>query len=256
MKIKHKFIVYLHNLFIKHPRVGWYGYELMRLIKSDSELKAFLGKIKLLGFQPGVILDIGANRGEWSQTVKSVFASSTFYMIEPQSEMEPFLSRACANNVAKNSAYFIAGAGSEPGELEIAIWDNFAGTSIMAVETAEAERFEKRLVPIVTVDGLVRDERMAVPSLIKVDVQGFELEVIKGAVESLSECELIILEVSLFRFFPSTPLVHEVIAFMGNLGYVVYDFLNLRKRPCDGALGQVDICFAKSNGIFRKTNNW
>jgi len=39
-------------------------------------------------------------------------------------------------------------------------------------------------------------------------------------------------------------------------GYVVYDFPGFSRRELDGALGQCDVCFVKSNGFLRKSNIW
>jgi hypothetical protein len=52
------------------------------------------------------------------------------------------------------------------------------------------------------------------------------------------------------------PIFHEVIAFMAERGYFAYDFPGFLRRPYDGALGQVDICFAKHDGVLRTTNRW
>ena len=52
------------------------------------------------------------------------------------------------------------------------------------------------------------------------------------------------------------PIFSDVIKFMADREYEVYDFPGFLRRPFDGALGQMDICFVKRNGMMRKTNNW
>ena len=60
---------------------------------------------------------------------------------------------------------------------------------------------------------------------------------------------------ALYNTFPDSyhlliePL--DVVAYMKNLGFVVYDIFGEDYRPLDGALGQIDIAFVKENGIFR-----
>ena len=72
-----------------------------------------------------------------------------------------------------------------------------------------------------------------------------------GALETLNETELVILEVSMFQLMKDAPQFYDVVAYMKNLGFVVYDIFGEQFRPLDGALGQIDIAFVKENGIFR-----
>jgi hypothetical protein len=87
--------------------------------------------------------------------------------------------------------------------------------------------------------------------MIKVDVQGAELDVLAGANLTLGGAELIVLEVSLFQFFQGAPLFCEVLAHMKSRGFVPYDVLGLQYRPIDGALSQIDVVFVKEHGRFR-----
>ncbi len=68
--------------------------------------------------------------------------------------------------------------------------------------------------------------------------------------------EVFILEVSLFKFLKDMPIFHEVISFMADKDYFVYDFPGFLRRSYDGALGQVDICFVKEGGLLRNYNRW
>jgi hypothetical protein len=43
---------------------------------------------------------------------------------------------------------------------------------------------------------------------------------------------------------------------MADRNYVAYEFLEFLRRPSDGALGQVDVCFVKRDGILRAHNRW
>ena len=94
------------------------------------------------------------------------------------------------------------------------------------------------------------------PDLMKLDVQSFELEALKGASSTFGKTAAYILEVSFFSFYvPEAPVFNEVVYFMKQRGYVAYDFAGFQRRPLDGALGQCDICFVQENGVFR-TLGW
>jgi hypothetical protein len=97
---------------------------------------------------------------------------------------------------------------------------------------------------------------MPIPNICKIDVQGFEIEVLKGAKKILGKTDIFILEASLFRFSPNQPLLHEIIDFMVKQGYVIYDFAGFANRPLDKALGQLDICFVLENSPLRFNQGW
>jgi hypothetical protein len=111
-----------------------------------------------------------------------------------------------------------------------------------------------RPTSIVTLDSLANARRS--PDLVKIDVQGFELEVLRGSEALFGSTELFIVEVNFFRFNKRVPLVSEVVSFMADRGYEVYDVAEILPRPRDGALGQADIAFARREGILRDTNSW
>ncbi len=105
-----------------------------------------------------------------------------------------------------------------------------------------------------TLDDLCAERNLAPPYLIKADVQGAELEVLKGAEKVLLDTELVLLEVSLFQIYEGIPEFYEVVDFMKQRGFVAYDFVGGHNRLVDGALAQVDVAFVKENGIFRENH--
>jgi FkbM family methyltransferase len=181
-----------------------------------------------------------------------IFPEAAYYMIEPQDEMKPYLEAFLKNH---KGAWFQGGAGAENGELTLSVWDDFAGSSFLLPEGEESGK-KQRKVPIYTVDSLIESKQMPIPDICKIDVQGFEIEVLKGAKSILGKTNIFILEASLFRFSPNQPLLHEIIDFMVKHGYVIYDFAGFANRPTDKALGQLDICFVLENSPLRSSQGW
>ncbi len=139
------------------------------------------------------------------------------------------------------------------------IWDDLACSSLLPTPDDQLKNDGKqRDIDIITLDELIQSGTINNPELIKLDIQGFELEALKGASLTFGHTEVYILEVSLIPFTdnPGMPLIGEVINFMLERGYVVYDFPGFARRPLDGALGQCDICFVKREGFLRKSNEW
>ena len=107
----------------------------------------------------------------------------------------------------------------------------------------------QRRVPIVTLDALIGAGEFPVPDLIKIDVQGFELEVLRGSLGCLGRCEMLIVETSFHHPLGERPSFYRVVELMEAYGYRIFDLADLKYRSGDGALGQADICFVRREGL-------
>ena len=222
-----------------------------------------IGNVQLLledilarGVKFNNILDVGANLGEWTRMARKLFPDSKIYMIEPLSEMESNLKKICEE--FPGTKYFPNGAGSKIEELVMTTWgDDLAGANCLVVENAYLKSINKqRTIPVITIDSLIEKGEIEIPDLVKLDIQGFELEALKGGTKLFGVTEAFILETSLFEFTSGNPILSEVVIFMAERGYEIYDFPGFLRRPLDGALAQIDVCFAKHDGLLRASNAW
>ena len=244
-----------------------FGFEIKRVHKDGSEslpgsvarpvgnVKMFLEDIRARGFCPRGIIDVGANRGNWTRMALSVFPETCVIMIEPQEEMQYVLSQLCAEN--SKLELIQAGAGEKNGQLLQTIWDDLAGSSFLPEANGEKiEEGKQRITPITTIDNVLSERRTFFPDLVKLDIQGFELEALKGANSLFGKTEVFILETSLYEFMPGMPVTAQCIEFMAARGYAIYDVTEYLRRPLDGALGQIDLAFARRDGILRSSHAW
>ena len=217
---------------------------------------SFLEDIRARGFMPRGIIDVGANRGDWTRLALSIFPDASVIMIEPQDEMQPYLSQLCRSVAACH--YVKAGAGRQAAELVQTIWPDLAGSSFLPeVDTSQLETGRQRKTEVTTIDLLLSETYPEfAPDLVKLDIQGFELEALSGAQTTFGRTEVFILETSLFGFLPGQPVTREVISFMFDRGYELYDITDYLRRPYDGALAQVDLAFVKADGRFRTETKW
>lgn len=247
------------------------GYEIRKIYQSEVKHEPQIGSdlrpvgsmelliedLKYRGLSTKAVLDIGANRANWSKMVKKHFPEAFFYLIEPQLEMKGDLEKFCYE--FDNCFFFLAGAGATKDTLILTIWDDLAGSSFLPEpDTILKNAGKQREVEIITVDDLIQSSKIKMPELVKLDIQGYELEALRGAEKTFGYTEVYILEVSFFTFnnMLNQPVFSDVINFMLERGYVVYDFPGFLRRPFDGALGQCDVCFVKKDGFLRKSNAW
>jgi FkbM family methyltransferase len=215
-------------------------------------IRSFLEDIKARDFQPQGIIDVGANRGDWTRLALSIFPSTPVIMIEPQDEMDAAL--ATLSEHMPNCHHIKAGAGREPGELIQTIWEDLVGSSFLPeVDSEKMAIGTQRRTNIITIDEILSKQFAEFsPDLVKLDIQGFELEALSGAQTLFGKTEVFILETSLFQFMEKMPITRQIIDFMAERGYELYDITEYSRRPHDGALGQVDLAFVKAKGMFRE----
>jgi len=211
-----------------------------------------LEQVLQLGFKPATIIDVGVASGTTS--LYRAFPEAFHLLIEPLEEFNETIQELLRSY---RSEFIQAAASSTDGELMINVHkEHLAGSSIFKEEMGPEFDGELRKVKSVRIDTIVREKGLKGPFLMKIDVQGAEEEVLKGAQETLNDTEIVLLEVSLFEFMKGAPQFAEVVEYMKQHKFVVYDVYGGAKRPLDDALGQVDVAFVKEQGMFRTDHRY
>jgi FkbM family methyltransferase len=183
-----------------------------------------------------------------------VFCESHFLMIEAQPEKRSFLEHAVGEG-SDRLAYEIALLGAEE-RPSVTFYKNESVSSVLP-------EYEDNTpvpvdMPMVTLDALTAGTEFARPQLIKLDVQGYELEVLAGATSLLRnrDLEAIVLEVSLIAINVGNPLFREVSEFLHRHNFRLYDIASLIRRPLDSALWQLDAIFVREWSQLVKSHRW
>lgn len=236
----------IKNVFyVLNQILGTLGLRLVQVSRPPRSWTNFLSHVKGLGFQPSLIIDVGAADGT-PELYKS-YPKSKFILIEPLMEFEPVLKKLCQHLDAE---YILAGADESIGEIEFHVHENFYGSSMLGEVEGSLADGVKRKVPTVRLDDVLA-ERIECPILLKIDVQGAELRVLRGARESLNRIDMIIMEVALISTMQEGPDFFEVIKFMEQVDFHLYDILGGTIRPLDGSLQQLDLVFVHKDNPWR-----
>jgi FkbM family methyltransferase len=232
------------GLEIRKRRPGEAGLSVAR-----ASMTGALRQLAKLGFRPKTVIDVGV-ASETRELYEAV-PDAQFLLIEPLAEFEPFLRKICEKYKAQ---YVLAAAGEAAGTATLNVHPDRYGSSLLKEVEGALVDGVPREVPVVTIDEVCAQKGLAGPYLIKVDVQGAELQVLAGARRTLGETEVVILEVTLFGTMIGGPQLCDVVSRMKEWGFVAYDVFGLHYRPLDDSLCQVDMVFVQEGGRFRETH--
>ena len=202
-----------------------------------------------LGFEPDLVIDVGAAHG--TPPLYGKFPEARHIWFEPLREYHDGL-RERGQHL--DVTIVEAAVTSQPGTMTINVHDDLIGSSAYK-ETSGAGDGVERTVTATTLDEHLKDDG-ATDILLKLDIQGAELDALNGAVEVLPRCRVLILECSLIATLEGVPELHEVLDYLHERGFVAYDVFGGLQRPLDGALSQLDLVFLKADDPWRADKRW
>jgi FkbM family methyltransferase len=189
-------------------------------------------------FEPKSILDIGANVGQFYNEIKNIFPNSYYYLVEGSESCEVVLETL-------NVDYSICLLSDSEKEVDFYIRKNeprCTGNSIYRENTSfyddDQILIEKKQTK--TLSNLLNNQ---VFDLIKIDVQGSEIDIINGGLDIIKEAKGILMEVSLMEYNQNSPTKDFVYEYMDNLGFKPVELIGNINHPLTYELIQQDILF-------------
>jgi FkbM family methyltransferase len=217
-------------------------------INKNNLLKNFFEILIEKKYTPKCIFDIGANNGTWTQETLKYFPNSNYYLFEPQSYLinEMQSKFPTLNNVQ----LFNVGVGNQDGELLFTIHDRDDSCSFdITQEEATKHGFKQIKTPIVRLDSFIDQNNLDLPDLLKIDAEGFDIEVLEGAQNTIQKnVQIILVEVAIMnKKFRND--IYSVINYMDKLGFVVFDITDLNRPFNNKVLWLCEFVFIKKGGL-------
>jgi FkbM family methyltransferase len=207
--------------------------------------------LKNKGYYPDTILDIGAHYGSWTNSMKTIYNDSKYYLFEAidYDELNQF------NNSTNVKVYNVL----LNDKIDTVNWyqKKNTGDSMFKEKTFHFEDCEVIRRDTIDLNTLILKNNILQESkniFIKIDCQGAEIPILKGSTSILEKTDFIILEMPLFgQYNEGVPNFLEHISFMYEIGFVSYDILE--NHYINGFNMQIDMLFINKNHKFNTLAN-
>lgn len=242
-------------MFIKKIIQGFFnflGFKVSRLKKSSQrkypgEAKKFIW-LKKFNFK--CVIDVGANEGQFAKKLIMVAPDVKLHCFEPISSVFEILIANMA--LYPHVTCYNYGLGESEGEKIIYQNEYSASSSLLPMLELHKNNFDfaRKVVPnkikIRTLDSFypVKLER---PLLLKIDVQGYEMYVLRGGEDVVQQADVIIIETTFHPLYEGQPLFHDIYKYLTEIGFKYAGNIEQLFSPKDNSILQADAVFIKSN---------
>lgn len=223
--------------------------QLGRAVKPYGHDLDLLMHLRWLGFSPKIVYDVGASNTIWSSVAGYVFPEAHFELFEPLYTISEAYKNARLRHPAikhftdKVSHHIHAVAlGSRNGTCNFSRFTSDAGSTSLDM-TASVPDAQVVQVPMRRLDDLAAEKALKPPTLIKMDSQGSEMDILLGATNTLKNCKVLFLEGWLAKGYgPATPLLLDIANFLAEFGLQLFAFGDEYRGP-DGTAKTKDVVF-------------
>jgi FkbM family methyltransferase len=209
------------------------------------------------GYAPKVMIDCGANLGQWAGIARSVFPAAALHLVEPQPACAPRL-RALVARTPGLSFHPVAVTEPAVGRVRMIGGGAEGGGSGAFVALQGEAASDEVECPATTLDELFA-ERVAPTdrALLKLDLEGHEVSALSGAERLLSGIEVVLSEAHFYEIESNgRPLIADVMDFLGKRGFELYDLACLSSRPRDKRLRSGDAIFVQRLSPLAGDRRW
>lgn len=197
------------------------------------------------------VVDIGANVGQFALFASKRFPEAKIFSFEPLEDCWSTFAGIFRGD--RHVQFFRYGVGPADTDAAINVTNENDSSSILMPAAAQAEAFgtavrTTKKVELRRLGSVLSRDQIGGPALLKIDVQGFELEVLKGCEELLDRFETIYVEASYVELYKGQALAGEVIEFLRQRGFEIRGVFNQHVDGVQGPL-QADFLFQRASTL-------
>jgi len=194
------------------------------------------------------IVDVGANRGQFALFARILNHEAAIFAFEPLEAPRRVCERLFARDARMTIKDVAIGASQHGAVMFVAARDD--SSSLLAVGGVQHEVFgttaqQTSPVQVRRLADCIAAEELATPALLKIDVQGAELDVLKGAASLLTSFAAVYVECSYVPLYQGQALAKDVIAFLADRGFAIAGVFNQHEHWRFGPV-QADFLFVRT----------
>lgn len=200
------------------------------------------------------LVDIGANRGQFALAVRNSFPNVRIVSFEPLAAPASVYKLIFKDD--QNVQLIEAAVGPIAGEAEIHISARDDSSSLLPITARQNSLFPGTAEAAVTniqvfrLTDVMTEREVVTPALLKLDVQGYELEALNGCVDLLDKFSWVYVECSFMELYAGQALAGSVIEWLGSRGFNLCGVYNVTYDR-NGCAIQADFLFSRDDIIDR-----
>ncbi len=192
------------------------------------------------------VLDVGASRGQFALHATRRFPAARVICFEPIPDSRSALTGVLGGRVEVRPV----AVGAQPGRADLHVSAQDDSSSLLPIGERQVQEFPGTHeastinVEVVALSDVI-NEGLEGPVLLKIDVQGLELDVLRGAEARLDAIDEVFVECSFVELYEGQALADEVIAFLLTHGLRLAGVYGV-SYAADGAALQADLLFRRN----------
>ena len=211
-----------------------------------------LQHLNRLGYEPRQIIDGGAHLGAFALEVSAIFPTAIVHLIDPQPACRLPLEALAAERGFFYHPYALSSA---PGIVPM-LCTEFPDTGALLGHWTAGPAQKTVNVEATTLDSLFSDScKPSDRTLLKLDLQGHELQALEGASRMLKHVEVVLVEAPFFCNVVR-PVAADIIGFFSQHGFDLFEIASLSGRPRDNRLREGDFLFIRQGSPLSADVHW
>ena len=218
--------------------------------RSAAAFRITMG-IASSGVTPATVIDVGANVGQFSRASLGWWPTSRVIAFEPLPSAAEPLRRMLAAMGRRHTVHQLA-LGATTGESLFRQHRYSLASSVLPVAERSrghywADEGASITVPMARLDDVLTDVPLDRPVVIKVDVQGYEMEVLAGAAAVLDNADCLIVEHAFDEFYEGQARAAEVMEFLRRSGWEFSRVVDTRRER--GVVVEADVVYLRRHPL-------
>jgi FkbM family methyltransferase len=221
-----------------------YRAALFKGIGAAIEHEAVLNSLRV-----STVIDVGANNGQFSLVARNSFPNAIIYAFEPLAEASQKFELVFSND--RQTFLRKCALGQEAKSAVINVSHRADSSSLLPISQLQSKLYpgthkeNEETIMIGRGDAEFSDVALASPVLLKLDVQGYEMEVLLGFGNLIDKIDYVYAEISFIELYVGQQLAHQVIQWLAQRGLHLGGIYNV-SLAADGTAIQADALFIRS----------